>query len=63
MKEEKEEDERCPGDDRKVGGAIMVVIGLALLSGTTGFLPWGISWPFILIGIGFVLLLSSRRIC
>ncbi len=49
--------------ERRVGGFILLIVGLTFLSSTTGFLGWAYSWPIILIGIGIVLLTTKPEEC
>lgn len=53
----------APASDRsELLGAILLVIGLVLLSNNTGLVNWSVLWPVVLIAIGaFVLLRNSMR--
>jgi uncharacterized integral membrane protein len=52
-----------------IGGLIMVLIGTILLANNLGlfsmfpWLSWNYIWPFILIGIGAILLIAPKGRC
>ena len=56
----KEKRELKEKHDRRMGGGVLILIGSLFLLNSTGLLDFSQSWPFIIIGIGLMLLISKE---
>lgn len=58
--EEKKHHEKHVSDplSRITGGLILILLGVLFLLSTMDYIPWGMWWPYLLLGLGIIFILE-----